>query len=79
MAFAEVLGAFTEDDDFLSFPSQRVKLGGYGFNIGAQWRMAPGWSPLGRVNNLADKDYRPLYSSLGAPLCSWACNRGSKP
>ena len=82
-AFAEVLGvSSTEDDDFLSFPSQRVTLGGYGLiNIGAQWKLAPGWSVLGRINNLADKDYSTafLYSSLGRTVFVGVQYEGSRP
>lgn len=57
-----------EDNDFSTFPSRRVRLGGYGLlNLGAQWRIAQEWTLLARVNNATDKDYTSAfgYSTLG--------------
>ena len=68
-AFAEWLAvADRVDNDFASFPSRRVRLGGYGLlNLGAQWRLATDWTLLARVNNATDKDYASAYgySTLG--------------
>lgn len=69
-AFVEwLLVSDRPDNDFTTFPSRRVRLGGYGLvHLGAQWRLASsGWTLLGRVNNAADKDYTSAfgYSTLG--------------
>ena len=82
-AFAELLAVSdTEDDNFLTFPASRVTLGGYGLvNIGTQVRLAPGWSVLGRINNLMDKDYSTafLYSTLGRTIFVGLQYQGAKP
>ena len=63
-AFAELLAVSAREDG----STVRTRMGGYGvLNIGAQYRVAPGWTLLGRVNNLTDKDYTTAvgYSQLG--------------
>lgn len=83
VAFAEALAVSdSEDEDFTSFPSRRVTLSGYGLlNIGTQLRLAPGWSMLGRINNLTDKDYSTafLYSTLGRTLFVGLQYEGTHP
>lgn len=80
-AFAEWLAvADRVDNDFTSFPSRRVRLGGYGLlNLGAQWRVASDWTLLARVNNATDKDYTSAYgySTLGRTVFVGVQYRGT--
>ncbi|MCW7539641.1 TonB-dependent receptor [Aquabacterium sp. A7-Y] len=79
-AFAEWLAVSDREDYGPMF--NRVRVGGYGIvNLGAQWRMAPGWTLLARLNNVGDKDYATAwgYSTLGRTVFAGLQFTGSRP
>lgn len=79
-AFVEWL--LVSDREDTAVKGRRPRLGGYGLlNLGAQWRLAPAWTLLARLNNATDKDYTTAYSysTLGRTAFIGIQFSGSRP
>jgi vitamin B12 transporter len=57
------------DNDFNTYPPERVSLGGYGIvDLAASYQLSQSFEIFGRVDNLFDKEYQEVlgYGTLGA-------------